>query len=714
MSPQTRAGMNPPTFIAVMLVVALAIAVSRLVSATGDVSLVWPPLGIAFGLALERGRVGVAVVLCGLALWVLASGQSPLLLVVAVPEIVLGVAVALFLHRTILPAAQGALAGVTRLYLAGVVGGAAVSALIGATGFHLVGLYRDVAFGELFFAFWVTEAMGVMLFAPFARAVAHGGFPELWVDRALAWRWLLAVAIAFTLVLLVRTDIRDVAVLLTGLLIAWPAMRARPAFLHFAVLVMATMLLAVALHAGADTSNRAVLELVLRLAALTVLAQLLNAVSVERTDMLQRERELARRDALTGLGNERALRERLSTLRASDGSLLLVRIEDMPGVVDLLGSAAAEELERTLAGEFAQRCGDDAARLDRGRYALLLRGQGADAARDTARTLYAGLDNRMFLGDEDRVALRPTLAVVPIDDRDPGDLLLAADQALAVAATCSGERLEIAAGARDLLAVRRDLLRRQEQVKVALQEQRFVLYAQPIVPLAGPADGLHCEILLRLREPDGSILAPGHFLPAAERAQLTGDIDRYVIERLLAWLARHPEVLGGIAKCAINLTGWSASDASLPAWIRHAVASYGIPAHKLCFEITETQAIASRDNARRLIDSLREIGASVSLDDFGTGLATFDYLKAFPFDYLKIDGSFIRTLQESPVDQAVVRAMADVAKTMRLRTIAEFVENDALVVLLRDMGVDYAQGYGVGKPRPLAELLGLDPQRYPV
>ncbi len=133
--------------------------------------------------------------------------------------------------------------------------------------------------------------------------------------------------------------------------------------------------------------------------------------------------------------------------------------------------------------------------------------------------------------------------------------------------------------------------------------------------------------------------------------------------------------------------------------------THGIDPRTLCFEITESQAISNREHARQLIEALRALGASVSLDDFGTGLATFDYLKSFPFDYLKIDGSFVKTLEHSPVDQAIVRSITEVARCMGLATIAEFVESDGTAQLLRRFGVDYAQGYALGKPRPLAEIL---------
>ncbi|MFZ5757162.1 MAG: EAL domain-containing protein [Pseudomonadota bacterium] len=701
-------GMNAWQFLLAATGTALAIGLSRWVSATGDASLVWPPLGLALGLVLARGGSGLLAVLAGFAVWVVATGQSLLLVPVASLEIAAGTAAGVLVFRGLAGLGRGALGRIARFYVAGVGAGATVSALVGAAGFHWAGLYRDMAFGELFFAFWVSESMGALLFGLLTRTLARDGFAALWPDRELAVRWLLVSLAVFGLTLFVRSDIRDVVVLLAGLLIAWPAMRARPAFLHLAVLLLMSTMLAVALSAGPMDSNRDVLELVLRIAGLTVLAQLLNAVSVERNEMLQRERDLARRDVLTGLGNERALRERLALLQGQQACLMMARIEDISSVADLLGAAATEELETGLARDLPQRYGNEAMRLDRGRFAILLPGEDAAGGRRIAQSFYDTLDNRLFRGEHDVVALRPTIAVVPVGDRDVEEVLLAANLALAMASTRTGVRIEVASGERDLVAERRDLVRRQEQVKAALQEQRFVLYAQPIVPLSGADDGLHCEILLRLRERDGSILPPGHFLPAAERAQLTGAIDRYVIERLLAFLAAQPQATAKLAKCAINLTGWSVSDPALSPWIRQTVQKYGIAPQKLCFEITESQAIASREHARRLIESLREFGASVSLDDFGTGLATFDYLKSFPFDYLKIDGGFIKTLESSSFDQAVVKATAEVARTMQLKTIAEFVENDALVTVLRGFGVDYAQGYGVGKPRPLGELLGVD------
>lgn len=692
----------------VVLGTALALAISRLISASGDASFIWPPLGIAYGLLLVWGWRGLLAVCLGLALWVVATGQNFLLLPVACLEVVAGALVAGYLHRRLQRPGARALAATTRFYFAGAVAGGLLSALVGAAGFWFVGLYRDLPFSQLFLVFWVAEAMGVLVLGGLTLTLARGGVPALRADAALAWRWLQLYAGVFGLFWLTHASLEGVGLPLLGLLVVWPAMRAGAAFLNVSVLLVTAGMIAVVLAGTAPLANRDLLELVLQIAGITVLAQLLNAVSLERRRMLEREQERARSDLLTGLANDRCLREQLSA--QDDAPLLVVRIEDMSGLADLLGATAAEDVEQVLAGELRERHpAATVARLDRGRYAVFPAAVTLPAAASTARELYEAWNGRLFPGDAERAALRPTVAVVLSRDRNAERALLSADLALAVAVAHTGDRIEVAVDTADLTQARRDLLRRQEEVKAALAEGRFLLYAQPIVPVAGDGgDGLHCEILLRLRQADGTVQAPGYFFPAAERALLTGDIDRHVIRCLLQWLAVHPAAMARLGKCAINLTGWSVSDPTLAGWIEEEVRRHGVPAGKLCFEITESQAIASREVAGRLVDSLRRMGSSVSLDDFGTGLATFDYLKSFPFDYLKIDGGFIRQLPDSPVDQAVVQSVTAVARCMGLRTIAEFVEDERILQMLRVYGVDYAQGYGMGRPVPLGELFDAD------
>lgn len=693
---------GPAALLLGVVATVLALAASRLISVSGDASLIWPPLGMAYALALAWGWRGGATVAAGLVLWALISRQPPVLLPVALLELAAGLLPALALLRRWDRLGGPLIARTTRFYVAGVVAGGAASAAVGAAGFHLAGLFLDIPFISLFLVFWVAEAMGVLVCAGLTLALARDGLSALRPDVALALRWLAVFAAVFGVFRVAHAPLQGVALPLMGLLVVWPAMRARPAFLNVSLLVVTAGMIATVLAGNAALSNRDILALVLQIAGFTVLAQLLNAVSLERRRMLEREREQARSDLLTGLANDRALREALAAGGAAP--LMVARLEDMTGLADLLGAVAAEEVERALAAELRRaHPGSVVARLDRGRYAVYPAGADLAHAGRLAAARYADWNGRVFQGDVERVALRPTVAVVPAAG-DADGALLAADLALAVAVAHTGERLEVATETIDLLQARRDLLRRQEEIKAALAEERFLLYAQPIVPVTGSGGGLHCEILLRLRQPDGTVQAPGYFFHAAERAGLTGDIDRYVIRQLLRWLALHPASLGRLGKCAINLTGWSVSDPTLAPWIREQVALHDVPPHKLCFEITESQAISSREVAGRLVAALREMGSSVSLDDFGTGLATFDYLKSFPFDYLKIDGAFVRQLPDSPVDQAVVQSVVSVARAMGLQTIAEFVEDGRIRAVLEGYGVDYLQGYGVGKPRPLAEL----------
>lgn len=698
---------RPAVFLAITLLVACFVALSRLTSSAGDASLIWPPVGIAYGLVVARGWWYALPVVAGMGLWVLLAGAPTALLPVAAAEVGLGVLAGVLVRERLARVGRGALAATLRFYVAGLGGAAVASALVGSAAFRAAGLFADVPFLQLFLVFWVAEAMGVLVFAGATRVLAADGLAGLRSDRTLALRWTAVIAIFFLVLLLPDPRLAEVVLPLGGLLLVWPAMRARPAFLQLAVVAftVATLLFSFAVLDSID-SNVAALELLLRTAAFVVLAQLLNAVSVERADMLAREQRLARSDPLTGLGNERWLTEQLDVAhRAGEGgALLAIRLEDMAGAGDLLGATAANALETGLAGELAAVRPGGAARLGPGLYAVLMPGSTPEQARALAVTLHAGIEGRVVRGDGEQVVLRPTLALVETGTRPAAEVLLAMQLALAIAATRTGLRLHVADTPGELVRVRRELLREQEQVKQALQERRLVLYAQPIVPLHGRNEPVHAEILVRLQQPDGSVLPPGAFFPAVERANLSGTLDRYVISELLAWLAAQRDSLRPIGKCAINLTGWSVSDPDLLPFIAGAIREAGVDPACLCFEITESQAIASRETAQRLVTGLRELGASVSLDDFGTGLASFDYLKGFPFDYLKIDGSFVRHLPDSNVDQAIVGAVTQVARTMGLRTIAEFVENDAVLACLRTHGVDYAQGYGVGRPVPLAEL----------
>jgi EAL domain-containing protein (putative c-di-GMP-specific phosphodiesterase class I) len=254
------------------------------------------------------------------------------------------------------------------------------------------------------------------------------------------------------------------------------------------------------------------------------------------------------------------------------------------------------------------------------------------------------------------------------------------------------------------------------RLQEALRQDGFVLYFQPVVPIHGvtaatlPADidawgmrcmdGLvHCEVLVRLPDVHGGVIAPGAFLPTAERFGLMPQIDLWVVRAAIAQLARLNGA-GTHACLAVNLSGHTLDQRGLAADVKRLLAESGVEPRALMFEITETNAIANLDAARRLIGELRELGCRFALDDFGSGFSSFHHLKHLPVDFVKIDGQFVRGMARDPADRAVVASINDIAHSFGKRTIAEFVESREILELLCECGVDYAQGYYLSPPRP--------------
>ncbi len=240
----------------------------------------------------------------------------------------------------------------------------------------------------------------------------------------------------------------------------------------------------------------------------------------------------------------------------------------------------------------------------------------------------------------------------------------------------------------------------------ALDENRFTLYAQDIVPVNGAQEGTHCELLVRMLDERGELVPPMAFIPAAERYNLMPAIDRWVIRTALATLSRLQTDGGEIIDlCAINLSGASIGDERFLDFVREQLDRFAVPHRCICFEITETAAIANLDKATAIIGELKRLGCRFSLDDFGAGMSSFAYLKHLPVDFLKIDGGFVKDMADDPIDRAMVEAINSVGHVMGKQTIAEFVDSDRVMAALREIGVDFAQGYGVARPRPFAPRL---------
>jgi EAL domain-containing protein (putative c-di-GMP-specific phosphodiesterase class I) len=234
----------------------------------------------------------------------------------------------------------------------------------------------------------------------------------------------------------------------------------------------------------------------------------------------------------------------------------------------------------------------------------------------------------------------------------------------------------------------------------AFEEERFILYYQPIVPVQENLQDKHqhFEILLRMLDENQQLVPPGAFIPAAERYNMMEEIDRWVVNHSFNWLLAHAN---RPVTCAINLSGQSVNDDRFLAFLVDRIKQSGIQPHHVCFEITETAAISNLTKASSFIKTIKSLGCSFSLDDFGSGMSSFAYLKNLPVDYLKIDGSFVSDMINDPIDCAMVESINNIGHVLGIKTIAEFVENQEILARLRAIGVDYAQGYGIAKPAPL-------------
>ena len=431
----------------------------------------------------------------------------------------------------------------------------------------------------------------------------------------------------------------------------------------------------------------------------------------EREAMMAHLRELAERDPLTGVYNRHYLMQELDRAieRARRGhggcsALLYIDLDNFKFVNDSFGHLAGDRVLREVTAMLARRVrrGDVLARLGGDEFAVLL--HGVDGA---AAALAAADDYRRLLADYSvhheggsiHVGCSIGVAVLGPDVHSREDLLARADVAVQLAKRAGRNRVhlfrpedhgDIESMSADIGWVRR--------IRRAIAEDRFVLALQPIV-CCGTRTVCGHEALVRLLDERGTAVLPGGFLPAAERFGLMGEIDRWVIERALAQLAAGA---AGGGTLSINLSAQSVGDPGMLDFITRAVHETGVDPRRLCFEITETVAITSMERARELLGGLRRLGCRSALDDFGVGYSSFAYLKDLPVDRVKIDGSFVHGIEGDRLKHAMVRAMNDVAHALGKQTVAERVETEGELAVLREIGVDCAQGYLFGRPEVVA------------
>lgn len=422
----------------------------------------------------------------------------------------------------------------------------------------------------------------------------------------------------------------------------------------------------------------------------------------------------ASHDELTGLTNRRRFDIHLQSLvkqAQADGSshiMCYLDLDQFKIVNDTCGHLAGDELLKQLGELLKQqvRKTDILARLGGDEFGVLMAHCSKEQAMLTGEKLRNAIADFQFAWENRSFSVSVSIGITPINRTSSNavEVLKEADAACYAAKEKGRNRIHVFSSTDEELAERQGEMRWVEKIRAGIDENRFQLYGQLIVPIGNQEEGLHFETLLRYRDEQGAIIPPGAFLPAAERYNMAPALDRWVIQHLFEYLGTTPGLIERLELCSVNLSGLSLSDEHMLDFISEAFRTWKIPTYKICFEITETAAISNLSYAKHFIDSLRKKGCFFSLDDFGSGLSSFAYLKNLPVDFLKIDGLFVKDILEDKIDWTMVKAINEVGHVMNKKTIAEFVENENIFDLLKTLGVNYAQGYGIAKPVPLREL----------
>ena len=423
----------------------------------------------------------------------------------------------------------------------------------------------------------------------------------------------------------------------------------------------------------------------------------------------------ATHDSLTGLANRRRFDECLnealheSRKRGDSHVLLYLDLDQFKLVNDTCGHIAGDELLKQLSGVLLTgnvKEDDVLARLGGDEFGLLLKNREIEQAKSVAENIRELVKSFRFTWGDRIFEVCASIGMIRItkESESPAQLMSKADMACYTAKELGRNRVHVYNENDEDMARRHDEMEWVSRLNLAFKENRFILYAQKIESLQGGENGdSYYEVLIRMKDENNAIVSPGEFLPSAERYNLMYDLDRWVIQTLFHFAQQNSAGKESGTRFSVNISGTSLGKDGLLEFIIGGLESHSLRPEWFCFEVTETAAVANFSRARRFISELRSLGCKFALDDFGSGHSSFKYLKNLPADYLKIDGSFIRDIENDPVSRGIAEAIIRVGHVMGLKTVAEYVENENTKQILKNTGVDFAQGFGVEKPRPLME-----------
>ena len=447
-------------------------------------------------------------------------------------------------------------------------------------------------------------------------------------------------------------------------------------------------------------------------------AMLLEGILVDITESKQYQAKLeylANHDEATGLYNRRYLIHSLEELfkrrklNLGTDYLCFIDIDHFKVINEGGGHLAGDEFLRQIANHVANLKRDNflLTRLSGDEFAVIMENSYIDEVIQYVERWRKAIQELKFVWNGKIYSVTASLGVVPIHSgcNDASALMALADAACSTAKRQGRNRIHVYSDLSPEMRLYQEEVAWVARIHQALEERSFVLARQLIVPTKGQSKGLKYEILIRLRAEDGELIQPAQFIGAAERFGLMPAIDLWVLENLLNWYAANPDELARLDMVSVNLSGESIGTPKLHRKIRHLLEAAHFPYQRLCFEITESQAIANIESTKNFIEAFKELGCSFALDDFGSGFSSYGHLKELPIDLLKIDGQFVRHLDTSETDRAIVNSMAELARAVGVKTVAEYVENQVISERLTAMGVDYLQGFAIHQPTLLSEPL---------